>query len=86
MLVCVLRLINKNIVLGIGNIQCEPKLFGRWQQQCGLSLSILQQLVNPFSLKLLRIFNRGPVGANGGRTVSRSSSMAKVKTKFKAAV
>ena len=28
----------------IRNIQREPKLFGRWQQLCGLSLSALQQL------------------------------------------
>jgi len=29
----------------IGNIRREPKLFARWQQRCGLSLSLLQQLV-----------------------------------------
>jgi len=29
----------------VGNIQCEPKLFGWWQPWCSLSLSILQQLV-----------------------------------------
>jgi len=27
------------------NIRREPKLFGRWQQRCGLLLSVLQQLV-----------------------------------------
>ena len=29
----------------IGNIWHEPNLFGRWQQQCSLLLSVLQQLV-----------------------------------------
>jgi len=29
----------------IGNIRHEPKLFGRLQLRCGLSLSLLQQLV-----------------------------------------
>ena len=28
-----------------GNIRRKPRLFGRWQQRCGLSLSVLQQLV-----------------------------------------
>jgi len=27
-----------------GNIWREPQLFGRWQQRCSLSLSVLQQL------------------------------------------
>jgi len=27
------------------NIRREPKLFARWQQRCGLSLSVLQRLV-----------------------------------------
>jgi len=26
---------------GEGNTRREPKLFGRWQQRCGLSLSLL---------------------------------------------
>jgi len=29
----------------IGNIRCEPKLFGTWPQRCRSSLSVLQQLV-----------------------------------------
>ena len=29
----------------IGNVWCETKLFGRWQQRCGRSQSELQQLV-----------------------------------------
>jgi len=32
-------------IWSIGNIQCESKLLGRWQQRCGRSLSVLQQLV-----------------------------------------
>ena len=28
----------------IGNIQREPKLFGRWQQRCSLTLSVLSRL------------------------------------------
>jgi len=29
------------------SIRREPVLFGRWQQRCGLSLSVPQQLVRP---------------------------------------
>jgi len=28
------------------SIQQKPKLFGRWQQQCSLSLSVLPQFVS----------------------------------------
>jgi len=30
----------------IENIRRKPKLLGRWQQLCGISLSVLQQLVH----------------------------------------
>ena len=32
-------------VWDIGNIQHEPQLFAKWQQRCGLSLSVLHQLL-----------------------------------------
>ena len=33
----------------IGNMRCEPKLFGMWQQRCICLLSVLQQLVVSYS-------------------------------------
>jgi len=38
------------------SIRRERKLFGRWQQRCGLSLSVLQQLVQVAELLTVRAF------------------------------
>ena len=43
----------------IGNIWHEPKLFGRWQQQCGLLLTVLQQLIAFSALMLLLGWHEG---------------------------
>jgi len=35
----------KKFFLHLWNIPRQPKLFGRWQQRCDLSLSVLQPVV-----------------------------------------